>query len=113
MITAAISCGQINYPVFIHENIIDDVARAPTLRRRLSLTLQHLASMGRTSVVKGCSPPNRGWRRTPMGGSGRMAQYLLWTHGGSQIIPRDGFVQNSDTSQNIRILRGKENRSEA
>ena len=27
MITAAISCGQINYPVFIHENIIDDVAR--------------------------------------------------------------------------------------
>ena len=89
MTAAAISCGQINYPVFIHENIIDDVARAPTLRRRLSLTLQHLASMGRTSVVKGCAPPNRGWRRTPMGGSGGMAQYLWWTHGGSQIIPRD------------------------
>lgn len=89
MTTAAVSCGQINYPVFIHENIIDDVARAPTLRRRLSLTLQHLASMGRTSVVKGCAPPNRGWRRTPMGGSGGMAQYLWWTHGGSQIMPRD------------------------
>ncbi len=52
--------GQYNglsYLVFIHEKIIDDITRAPELRRRLSLTLQHLASRGQTSVVKGCGPP--------------------------------------------------------
>ena len=57
MTTGTMSCGHINYPIFIHENIIDDVARAPTLRRRPSLTLQHLASMGTPASSRGAHRP--------------------------------------------------------
>ncbi len=86
---SATGFGELNYPIFIHEKIIDDIARAPLLRRKLSLTLQRLASTGQTSVVKGCAPPNRGWRRSPMGGSGGNNFYLWWTVGGGRIVPSE------------------------
>ncbi len=54
------------------------------LRQRLGIVLQHLAAHGRTTVVKGCrDPANRGWRRSPLGGSGGMQYYLWWTVQGS------------------------------
>jgi len=47
------------------------------LYRRLRLILEQLAAHGRTEIVKGCARPNRGWRRSPLGGA-RGSQYYLW-----------------------------------
>ena len=82
--------GPLAYPILLHESMGETLPDVPGIRRRLSLVLQHLAANGRPSVVKGCNDPqNRGWRRTPMGGSGGMQYYLWWTVGGSRMIPAD------------------------
>ena len=47
----------LNYPVFIHEKIIEDITRAPELRRRLSLTLQRLASRDRQAWSRAAPRP--------------------------------------------------------
>ena len=59
--------------------------RDDQLRQRLGIVLQHLAAHGRTTVVKGCrDAANRGWRRSPLGGSGGVQYYLWWTVQGSR-----------------------------
>ena len=73
-----------NHPVLLHEEVPDYVERDVNLRRRLGLVLQHLASHGRTSIVKGCSGVNQGWRRSPLGGRGGMQYYLWWAPDGSR-----------------------------
>ena len=82
--------GQLRYPVFLHEDVADGYPSEPHLRRRLSMVLQNLASMGRTGVMKGCADEeNRGWRRTPMGGNQGMQYYLWWTPGGGRFVPSE------------------------
>ena len=73
-----------NHPVLLHEEVPDYVERDSRLRRRLGLVLQHLAAHGRTSIVKGCSGVNQGWRRSPLGGRGGMQYYLWWAPDGSR-----------------------------
>ena len=73
----------LKHPVMLHGDVTDAVSGAPNLSKRLALVLQHLAAHGRTSVVKGCSGPNRGWRRSPLGGNGGMQFYLWWAPDGS------------------------------
>ena len=74
----------LNHDLLVHEDVPDHVERDVHLRRRLGLVLQHLAAHGRTSIVKGCSGVNQGWRRSPLGGHGGMQYYLWWAPDGSR-----------------------------
>ena len=56
----------------------------PHLYRRLGLILEQLAAHGRTAIVKGCARPNRGWRRSPLGGANGNQYYLWWGIAGSR-----------------------------
>ena len=73
-----------NHLVLLHEDVPDYVENDVHLRKRLGLVLQHLAAHGRTSIVKGCSGVNQGWRRAPLGGRGGMQYYLWWAPDGSR-----------------------------
>ena len=73
----------LKYPIRLHRDVEKEVGDVPHLSKRLGLVLQHLAAHGRTSVVKGCSGVNRGWRRSPLGGNGGMQFYLWWAPDGS------------------------------
>ena len=73
-----------NHLLLVHEEILDRVEDAVHLRKRLGLVLQHLAANGRTSIVKGCSGVNQGWRRSPLGRNRGMQYYLWRAPGGSR-----------------------------
>ena len=71
--------------LWVHPDVPDGLGELTRLRQRLGIVLQHLAAHGRTTVVKGCrDAANRGWRRSPLGGSGGMQYYLWWTLQGSR-----------------------------
>ena len=81
----------LKHPIMLHEDALDEVGDVPHLSKRLNLVLQHLAARGQTSVVKGCSGPNHGWRRSPLGGNGGMKFYLWWAPDGSP--PTDAMAE--------------------
>ena len=98
-----LSYDSLNFPLFLHEDVVESVPDHIAFRRRLALVLQHLAAHGRTGVVKSCSDAaNRGWRRTPLGGTGGMQYYLWWAPAGSQQVPS---TFNSVTGQDSQHLR--------
>ena len=74
----------LNHLLLLHEEVPDHVGNAVHLRKRLGLVLQHLAAHGRTSIVKGCSGVNQGWRRSPLGGNRGVQYYLWWAPNGSR-----------------------------
>ena len=66
--------------LWVHPEVPDSLGGMTPLRQRSGIVLQHLAAHGRTTVVKGCrGAVNRGWRRSPLGGSGGMQYYVWWT----------------------------------
>ena len=65
-------------PVWLHPSVSDTLRGWPHLYRRLGLILEQLAAHGRTAIVKGCARPNRGWRRSPLGGANGNQYYLWW-----------------------------------
>ena len=70
--------GRLPHGLWVHPDVPDGLGELTPLRQRLGIVLQHLAAHGRTTVVKGCrDAANRGWRRSPLGGSGGM-QFYLW-----------------------------------
>ncbi len=76
--------GSLPHGLWVHPEVPDGLGGMTPLRQRLGIVLQHLAAHGRTTVVKGCrDAANRGWRRSPLGGSGGMQYYLWWTVQGS------------------------------
>ena len=76
--------GRLPHGLWVHPEVPDGLGGMTSLRQRLGIVLQHLAAHGRTTVVKGCrDAANRGWRRSPLGGSGGMQYYLWWTVEGS------------------------------
>ena len=70
-------------PVWLHPSVSDTLRGWPHLYRRLGLILEQLAAHGRTAIVKGCARPNRGWRRSPLGGANGNQYYLWWGIAGS------------------------------
>ena len=86
--------GPLNHPLLLHEEVPDYVETDVHLRRRLGLVLQHLAAHGRTSIVKGCSGVNQGWRRSPLGGNRGMQYYLWWAPDGSR--PTNGVRRSEE-----------------
>ena len=77
--------GSLPHGLWVHPEVPDGLGGMTPLRQRLGIVLQHLAAHGRTTVVKGCRDAvNRGWRRSPLGGSGGMQYYLWWTVQGSR-----------------------------
>ena len=96
----------LNHPLLLHEEVPDYVENEIHLRKRLGLVLQHLAAHGRTSIVKGCSGVNQGWRRSPLGGNRGMQYYLWWTPDGSR--PTSGVKRSEEhegTSIWVRAVR--------
>lgn len=98
------------HPLWIHDEIVSSLDQHPTERKaRLRLVLQHLASLGRTSVVKGCSDAvNRGWRRAPLGGGGGMQYYLWWSPQGG---PQTGDLKLPQRSIVVRAVRHHDDHS--
>ena len=74
----------LHHPLWLHPEVSDQLREWTHLYRRLGIVLQHLAAHGRTTVVKGCTDGNRGWRRSPLGGANGMQFYLWWTPQGSR-----------------------------
>ena len=76
--------GRLPHGLWVHPEVPDGLGGMTPLRQRLGIVLQYLAAHGRTTVVKGCRDvANRGWRGSPLGGSGGMQHYLWWTVQGS------------------------------
>ena len=74
----------LNYGIRIHPDVFDSLVEHNHLKKRFGLLLQHFASSGSTSVVKGCyDPKNKGWLRSPLGGGHGMHFYLWWAGQGS------------------------------
>ena len=69
-----------NYRVWLHEDVYFGQTRdiSVQVHKRFGLVLQHLMAHGRTGVVKGCRGANRGWRRSPLGGTHGKQYYLWW-----------------------------------
>ena len=70
-------------PIWLHPSVSDTLREWSHLYRRLGLILEQLAAHGRTAIVKGCARPNRGWRRSPLGGANGSQYYLWWGIAGS------------------------------
>lgn len=69
----------------LHQDVLDRIRDRPRVGKRLAVVAQQMAALGRSTIVKGCSDSvNRGWRRTPLGGSGGMHFYLWWSPQGSR-----------------------------
>lgn len=97
----------LTHPVLVHQDLMEKLKEESGISRqtarRLTLLLQHLGAHGRTSVVKGCTGNgNNGWRRSPLGGSGGMQQYLWWTQSGS---PPASHLNESGKSIYVRGIR--------
>ena len=75
---------ELRHPLWLYPEVSDHLRAWTHLYRRLGIVLQHLAAHGRTTVVKGCTDGNRGWRRSPLGGANGMQYYLWWTPQGSR-----------------------------
>ena len=75
---------ELRHPLWLHPEVSDHLRQWTHLYQRLGIVLQHLAAHGRTTVVKGCTDGNRGWRRSPLGGANGMQYYLWWTPQGSR-----------------------------
>ena len=90
----------LNHLLLLHEEVPDYVENDLHLRKRLGLVLQHLAAHGRTSIVKGCSGVNQGWRRSPLGGNRGMQYYLWWAPDGSRPT---GGVRRSEEHRGSSI----------
>ena len=83
--TGELEYGSLPHGLWVHPDVPDGLGELTRLRQRLGIVLQHLAAHGRTTVVKGCRDAvNRGWRRSPLGGSGGMQYYLWWAFQGSR-----------------------------
>ena len=96
----------LKHPLLLHEEVPDHVENDVHLRKRLSLVFQHLAAHGRTSIVKGCSGTNQGWRRSPLGGNRGTQYYLWWAPDGSR--PTEGVRRDEghgDSSIWVRAVR--------
>ena len=81
------------HPLWIHPDVQTVLRPEEPLYRRLGLVMQQLGARGRTSTVKTCQGDNRGWYRTPLGGSGGSQYYLWWTTAGSRQGKAMGLPQ--------------------
>ena len=89
--------------LWIHQDVLEKLEKWEHLRKSAGAVVQRLAAHGRTSVVKGCSGANRGWRRSPLGGNAGMQFYLWWTvHGNRHVNGVDGLLPSDIVVRDIR-----------
>lgn len=89
--------------LWIHQDVLENLEKWDHLRKSAGAVVQRLAAHGRTSVVKGCSGANRGWRRSPLGGNAGMQFYLWWTvHGNRHVNGIDGLRPSDIVVRDIR-----------
>ena len=94
--------------IWLHHSVLDDISKYSSVEKRLAIVTQQLASMGRTTIVKGCSgAKNRGWRRTPLGGHSGMHYYIWWAPQGSP--PAKGVHGLSAGTILVRAVRHHDN----
>ena len=74
----------LRYRLWLHPEVPLQLRDKPPLFQRLGLLIEQLAARGHTSVVKGCQGENRGWRRSPLGGTHGQQYYLWWAPAGSR-----------------------------
>lgn len=92
--------GPMNHALLVHPEVMVKLETHPHLLKRVGIVLHHLAAHGRTSVVKGCrDDANRGWRRSPLGGSNGMQFYLWWTPQGG------GMTRAMDLAEGEIVVR--------
>ena len=106
-----IDYGNLEYAIWVHEDVPEELQDMPELQARLSIILQQLAAHGRTSRVKGSRDGvNRGWRRSPLGGNSGMQYYLWWAVKGSFPLPANQWADSrNDRTIAVRAVRHHDN----
>jgi hypothetical protein len=95
--------NELNHKLWVHPDVIDTLHQHALLSKRLGIVLQHLGAHGRTSVVKGCSDNlNKGWLRSPLGGSNGMQYYLWWAPQGNEPVKTMGLHGGSIVIRAVR-----------
>lgn len=75
------------HPVHVHSDVRAHAMDNGWQKKRLSLVLQQLGAHGETSGgFKGCQGDNRGWRRSPFGGTNGRQYYLWWARQGDRPV---------------------------
>jgi len=95
-------------PLFCHQDFLEKMEenRANTVGRRAALLLHRLLVDVRRQYYKPTQGPNRGWRRSPLGGNHGNHFYAWWApHGAAPLTADQEFVQTADGAIFLRDIR--------
>lgn len=98
----------LEYKIYCHQDVYDGMVKH-NLSPKTTMAIRQIIAFGYTSVAKGCSDSaNKGWLRSPLGGSGGFHFYLWWTRKGSSPT-KDTTLDNQDIV--IRSIRHHDDHS--
>ena len=100
--------NDLEYKIYCHQDVYDGMVKH-NLSPKTTMAIRQIIAFGYTSVAKGCSDSaNKGWLRSPLGGSGGFHFYLWWTRKGSSPT-KDTTLDNQDIV--IRSIRHHDDHS--
>jgi hypothetical protein len=92
----------LKYKIHCHQDVLEGM-RTHNLSPKTTMALRQIIAFGVTNVAKGCSDSvNKGWLRSPLGGSGGFHFYLWWTRKGNNPT-KDSNLNDNDIV--IRAIR--------
>ncbi|MBI3282350.1 MAG: hypothetical protein HYZ57_21230 [Acidobacteria bacterium] len=103
-------------PVFCHQDFLEKLEehRTDSIGKRASLLLQRLATDERRMHFKATHGPNRGWRRSRLGGNQGSHFYAWWAPKAAPAIREgEGFTAAPDGSIFVRDIRHHDDHSVA
>ena len=101
-------------PVFCHQEFLEKLAEhgQDGIARRAALLLQRLAFDERRLHYKATHGPNRGWRRSRLGGNQGSHFYAWWApRNAAPLQSADGFADTPEGSLFLRDIRHHDDHS--
>jgi len=93
---------ELKYKIYCHQDVYDGMVKH-NLSPKTTMAIRQIIAFGITNVVKGCSDPfNKGWLRSPLGGSGGFHYYLWWTRKGSNPTKESNLNDQDIVIRTIR-----------
>jgi hypothetical protein len=98
----ALTFEDLEYKIYCHQDVYDGMAKH-NLSPKTTMAIRQIIAFGYSSVAKGCSDSaNKGWLRSPLGGSGGFHFYLWWTRKGSSPTKDTALINNDIVIRSIR-----------
>jgi len=98
----------LKYKVYCHQDVYEGMDKH-YLSSKTTMAIRQIIAFGYTNVAKGCSDSvNKGWLRSPLGGSGGNHFYLWWTRKGNNPT-KDTSLNDQDVV--IRSIRHHDDHS--